>query len=86
MFDFVSAWYKRYFTDPQAALLVVLLLVSSLVIYFMGKMLTPLLAAIVIAYLLEGPVNKLERHVSRLPAVIAIFNLFLMFLVFLVLF
>jgi putative permease len=86
MFDFVTAWYKRYFTDPQAALLVVLLLVSSLIIYFMGAMLTPLLAAVIIAYLLEGPVSKLERRVSRLLAVIAVFNLFLMFLVFLVLF
>ena len=86
MLDFISAWYKRYFTDPQAALLVVLLLVSSLTIYFMGKMLTPLIAAIVIAYLLEGPVSKLERRVSRLIAVIAIYNLFLLFMVFLVLF
>ncbi len=86
MLDFVSSWYKRYFTDPQAALLVVLLLVSSLVIYFMGKMLTPLLAAVIIAYLLEGPVSKLERRVSRLIAVIVVFNLFLLFMVFLVLF
>lgn len=86
MLDFISAWYKRYFTDPQAALLVVLLLVSSLTIYFMDKMLTPLIAAIVIAYLLEGPVSKLERRVSRLIAVIAIYNLFLLFMVFLVLF
>lgn len=86
MLEFISAWYKRYFTDPQAALLVVLLLVSSLTIYFMGNMLTPLIAAIVIAYLLEGPVSKLERHVSRLIAVIAIYNLFLLFMVFLVLF
>lgn len=86
MFEFVNAWYKRYFTDPQAALLVVLLLVSSLILYFMGKMLTPLLAAVIIAYLLEGPVSKLQPHASRLVAVIAVFNIFLMFMVFLVLF
>jgi len=65
---------------------VVLLLISSLTIYFMGKMLTPLIAAIVIAYLLEAPVSKLEQRVPRLIAVIAVFNLFLLFLVFLVLF
>jgi len=86
MLEFVRAWYTRYFTDPQAALLVVLLLVSALTIYFMGKMLTPLIAAIVIAYLLEAPVSKLEQRVPRLIAVIAVFNLFLLFLVFLVLF
>jgi putative permease len=86
MFDFVSAWYKRYFTDPQAALLVVLLLVSTLTIYFMGKMLTPLIAAVIIAYLLEGPVTKLQPPFSRLIAVIVVFCLFLLFMVFLVLF
>lgn len=86
MFEYVSAWYKRYLTDPQAALLTVLMLVSCLVIYFMGKMLTPLIAAVVIAYLLEGPVKKLEKRVSRLVAVISVFNLFLLFMVFLVLF
>ena len=86
MFDFVSAWYKRYFTDPQAALLVVLLLVSTLTIYFMGKMLTPLIAAVIIAYLLEGPVTKLQPRFSRLIAVIVVFCLFLLFMVFLVLF
>jgi putative permease len=86
MFEFVNAWYKRYFTDPQAALLVVLIVISSLIIYFMGAMLTPLIAAVVIAYLLEGPVSKLERKVSRLAAVVAVFNMFLMFMVFLLLF
>jgi len=86
MLEFVRAWYQRYFTDPQAALLVVLLLVSSLIIYFMGKMLTPLIAAVIISYLLEGPVSKLQPRFSRLVSVIAVFNLFLLFMVFLVLF
>ena len=86
MFDFVSAWYKRYFTDPQAALLVVLLFVSTLIIYFMGKMLTPLIASVIIAYLLEAPVNKLQAKLSRLTSVIIVFCLFLLFMVFLVLF
>ena len=86
MLEFVSAWYKRYFTDPQAALLAILLVVSCLTIYLMGKMLTPLLAAVIVAYLLEGPVSKLEKRVSRLTAVIAVFILFVLFMVFLVLF
>jgi putative permease len=86
MFDFVSTWYKRYFTDPQAALLVVLLVVSTLVIYSTGKMLTPLIAAVIIAYLLEAPVSKLQAKLSRLTAVIIVFCLFLLFMVFLVLF
>jgi putative permease len=61
MFDFLNSWYRRYFTDPQAALLAVLLVISFIVVFTMGKMLAPLLAAIIIAYLLEGAVQKLEK-------------------------
>ncbi len=66
MLDFLSAWYKRYFTDPQAALLVVLLVVSAVVLAYMGQMLAPLLAALVIAYLLEGLVKKKYRNIHYL--------------------
>ena len=83
MFDFLSKWYKRHFTDPQAALLVVLLAATFVVFYFMGKMLAPLVAAIIIAYLLEGPVQKLTgERLRRLPALSLVFVLFLLFMVF----
>src|SRR3990172_870374 len=86
MFDFFRAWYRRYFTDPQATLLVILLVVALLIIYLMGSMLVPLFAAIVIAYLLEGSVQKLKkRNVPRLWAVNIVFMLFIAFIVFLLL-
>ena len=86
MFDFISAWYRRYFTDPQATLLAILLVVSLLIIYLMGSMLVPLFAAIVIAYLLEGGVQKLiNRNVARLWAVNIVYMLFIAFIVFLLL-
>lgn len=86
MFEYLNSWYRRYFSDPQAALMVVLLVASLVILLTMGKMLAPLLAAIVLAYLLEGPVNRLEcRGVPRLLAVIATFFAFLAFLIFLVL-
>ncbi len=85
MFDFLSKWYNRYFTDPQAALLVILLAVGFVVMYFMGGMLAPLLAAVVIAYLLEGPIDKLtSRNISRVPAVALVFILFILALGFIV--
>ena len=85
MFDFLSKWYKRYFTDPQAALLVILLAVGFVVMYFMGGMLAPLLAAVVIAYLLEGPVKKLTgRNISRVPAVSLVFLLFILVMGFII--
>ena len=83
MFEFINSWYRRYFTDPQAALLVVLLVLSAIVLLTMGKMLAPLLAAMVIAYLLEGGVAKLQRKISsRFLAVNLVYLLFVAFMMF----
>ncbi len=79
MFDFLNNWYRRYFTHPQAAVLVVLLLSGFIILYFMGSMLAPMLAAAVFAYLLEGPIQKLTaRDVPRLAAVSLVFLLFVL--------
>jgi len=84
MFDIVSIWYRRYFSHPQAVLLVLLLVVSTVVILYFGHMLAPVLAAVTIAYLLEGSVTALQRRgLPRLLAVTIIFCLFLTVLIFL---
>lgn len=83
MFEFISSWYRRYFTDPQAALLVVLLVLSVVVLLTMGKMLAPLLAALIIAYLLEGGVSKIQtKGLARIWAVNLVYLLFVAFMVF----
>ncbi len=84
MIELVKLWYRRYFSDPQAIILAAVLLIGSTVILTMGDMLLPVLAAIVIAYLLEGLVRRMQRHGSkRLTAVILVFSMFLAFLIFL---
>ena len=84
MFEYINSWYRRYFTDPQAALLVVLLVVGFAIVFTMGKMLAPLIAAIIIAYLLEGPVQKIQKKTSsRSLSVYIVFLLFMTFLGFL---
>jgi len=84
MFEYINSWYRRYFTDPQAALLVVLLVVGFAIVFTMGKMLAPLIAAIIIAYLLEGPVQKTQKKItSRSLSVYIVFILFMTFLAFL---
>jgi len=84
MFEYINSWYRRYFTDPQAALLVVLLVVGFAIVFTMGKMLAPLIAAIIIAYLLEGPVQKTQKKLtSRSLSVYIVFILFMTFLGFL---
>jgi len=85
MLKILNTWYKKYFSDPQAVILTVLLIVGFTVVLTMGKMLTPVLAAVVIAYLLEGIVRNLEQHgMRRLMAVILVFIVFFAFVVFLV--
>ncbi len=86
MIQFLSNWYRRYFSDPQAVLLAVLLIVGFAIIIFMGHMLAPVLAAIVIAYLLEGIVQQLTRvHIPRMAAVTLVFFLFMAFMLIIIL-
>ncbi len=83
MFNFINTWYKRYFTDPQASLLVILLTLGLIIFVTMGKMLAPLLAAIIIAYLLEGAVSKLQiKDISRFSSVNIVYSLFLVLMAF----
>ena len=87
MLKFLQSWYQRYFTDPEAALLSVLIIVTIITLYFLGTMLAPILTAAVIAYLLEGAVSVMEkRKLPRLLAVNLVFLLFTAFLIFLVVF
>ncbi|MGR8920388.1 MAG: AI-2E family transporter [Gammaproteobacteria bacterium] len=85
MFEPVRDWYQRHFSHPEAVLIVVFLVLGTTTVVFMGKMLAPLLASIVIAYLLEASVNQLEhRGLSRILAVTVVFTLFIAVFAFLV--
>lgn len=85
MFEVVGNWFKRHFSDPQVVMLAVLLLFGFLVVIYLGEMLTPVLAGLVIAYLLEGLIGlMLRRGVPRLIAVWSAFLLFIVVLVFLI--
>ncbi len=78
MLELFRNWYQRHFSDPQAVLLALFLTVCLAVILVMGEMLIPLLAAIITAYLLDGPVCRMEGLGLRRPlAVLVVFALFL---------
>ena len=81
----ISDWFQRFFNDPQVVILTVMLVVGTSVIVVMGRDLAPLLASIVIAYLLEGVVQALQVRLRtpRLLGVILVFVLFLAFVLFL---
>lgn len=85
MIELVKTWYNRYFSDPQAIVLTVVLLIGATIILTMGDMLLPVFASIVIAYLLEGVVRRMQYYGSkRLTAVIFVFSVFLAFLIFII--
>lgn len=74
----VTKWLKANLSDRQVVLLVGFLLAAFLVLYFFGGMIAPVLAAIVIAFLLDGLVAKLTaKGVPRLLAVLIVFIGFL---------
>ena len=76
--EFVRNWFRRHFTDPQVVALGLVLIASFAIIIVAGEMLAPVLASVVIAYLLEGPVAFLVRRgLPRLFAVTVVFLLFL---------
>lgn len=61
MFEMLATWYKKRFSDPDAVSLFAIILVVFFTIYFIGHLIVPLLVAIVLAYLLEWPVNQLTK-------------------------
>ena len=79
----IREWFQRHFSDPQVILLAALLIVGFAVVIYFGGMLAPVIASIIIAYLLEGFVGLLQRSAGfpRLAAVLFVFSLFMAFLI-----
>lgn len=77
----IKDWFRRTFANPQAVTLVVVLAVGFAVVLTLGNMLAPVLASLVLAYLLDGPTSMMEkRGVPRMLAVLITFSLFMIFL------
>ncbi|MFW2372913.1 MAG: AI-2E family transporter [Gammaproteobacteria bacterium] len=79
MIPVLRSWYERHFSDPQAVILAILLLVGFTIIMLMGDVLTPVIAAVVIAYVLEGMVKKLQR--LKVPHVLAVVTVVILFII-----
>ena len=80
----LTSWFRRTFADPQVVILGIVLIVSALTIAGLGRMLAPVFASIVIAYLLEAVVIRLQKlGLNRIASVLLVFLLFLASLFFL---
>ena len=78
MFKVLRDWMQRYFSDEEAVVLAVLLVLAFTVVLTLGGMLAPVLAGLVLAFLMQGMVVQLERiRVPEGGAVGLVFALFM---------
>ena len=77
MIKVLRGWMQRYFSDEEAVVLAVLLFLAFAIVLTLGKMLAPVLAGLVLAFLMQGLVGAMERR--RVPHLLAVWLVFLMF-------
>lgn len=61
MINIVRTWFEKHFSDPQVIILALFLIVGFVLVLYWGKILTPVLAGVIIAYVLEGLVKRIEH-------------------------
>jgi putative permease len=75
---FFRRTFKRFLPNAQAISLAIILIVSFMLIFYLSDLLMPVFVSIVIAYLLEGLVNKAES--IKLPRRLAVYLVFSVFM------
>lgn len=78
MVQMISDWFRRYFDDPEVVALFFLLAGIILIFFAFGSILMPIVASIVLAYLLQWGVSGLEK--LRIPRVISVIVVYAIFL------
>ena len=78
MFQVIKQWFKRHFSDPEAVILLFSLAFLFALLQLFGRVLAPLIASIVIAYLLDGLIGRMER--CKIPHKLSVIVVFLLFI------
>lgn len=74
----VTNWFRLLFADPQLVILVLTLVLGLGAVLWVGGMIAPIIASVIIAYLLDGLANPLTR--LRVPRLLGVFLVYLAFL------
>lgn len=75
-------WISRYFADEEAVVLVLLLVAGIIIFATIGQFLTPFIAALIFAFMLQGAVVRLKQlGLPDIGAVGIAFSLFVGFMV-----
>ncbi len=78
LIEFFRGWINRYFHHEEALLLILLILFGLVMVTWLGRVLAPVITALVIAFVLQGAVVKLRSW--RVPQTIAVYLVYLLFL------
>jgi putative permease len=78
MNKFLSSCFNRYFSHPEAIVLMAISIVTVIVIMAIGNVLVPIVISIILAYLLSFMVEKLKKW--RCPHLLAVSLVFLFFM------
>ncbi|QEW07179.1 AI-2E family transporter [Nitrincola iocasae] len=86
MLKIFSKWIHRYFSDEEALLLFLLLILALGVILTLGQALAPVFFSIILAFLMQGAVQRCACFMPRKVAVLLVFTTFMaVFLAFMLL-
>lgn len=78
VFQIVTNWFKRNFSDPEAIALSFTIIIAIVLIEIFSQFLVPIIISVIIAYLLTSLVRSLERiHIPHLLAVFLVYFIFL---------
>jgi len=79
MFKFFKDWYNTHLTEPNQASFALIILFTILILYILVETVAPILVAIILAYMLEGLVQRFLDYaeVQRKSAVILVYSFFI---------
>jgi putative permease len=78
MLEVFEKWYRRYLFEEESILLLVLLFLAVVLLMTIGDVLAPVFASLVLAYLMVGLANRIER--LGLPAWAGVLISYLVFI------
>jgi putative permease len=80
MVNLFKQWYQKNFSNPDVIFLTLSLFTGCLLVYILSNTLIAFLVAIVMGYLLDGPITFLEE--KKIPRIIAVTTIFFSFILF----
>lgn len=76
-FRFFKNSIRRFLPNSQAITLALFLIIGTILIYTLSNVLMPVFASVILAYLLQGIVGKVQKKMPRVAAVYLVFSGFM---------